>query len=219
MNIINIAHICCSERLISRTHPTAASMNIINMYCTDLLFKEADIKDPPNNSVHEQYQHSKSFLFRGADIEVPPDYSIHEHYQSERFRKIKASSQQWCGTYNRTERLTLGPMVHTIDCCIEQHELGRGNKKISLLETLTSWPHSLKRSVRVQNRTWNQKIDIYHARNHHLPWFALIRGSRGPPKRGKKVFQSTTKPPKIVVEGGSSTTTEYANHGRWTLFF
>jgi hypothetical protein len=31
MNIINIAHIYCSESLTSRTHPTAASMNNINV--------------------------------------------------------------------------------------------------------------------------------------------------------------------------------------------
>jgi hypothetical protein len=80
MNIINVEHVCCSERLTSRTHPTAASMNL----------------------------HRGSFLFREADTEVPPDYIVHEHYQSERFQKIKASSQQWCGIDNRTERLTSG---------------------------------------------------------------------------------------------------------------
>jgi hypothetical protein len=47
-------------------------------------------------------------LFREADIKVPPDCSVHEHYQGEQFRKIKASSQQWCGTNNGTERLTSG---------------------------------------------------------------------------------------------------------------
>jgi hypothetical protein len=35
----------------------------------------------------------------------------------------------------------------------------------------------------------------------------------------KKVFQSTTKLTKIMVEGGSSATTESVSHGRWTLFF
>jgi hypothetical protein len=47
-------------------------------------------------------------LFREADIEVPPECSVHEHYQSEQFRKIKASSQQWCGTDIRTEGLRSG---------------------------------------------------------------------------------------------------------------
>jgi hypothetical protein len=77
------AQVYCSERLTSRTHPTAACMNIINIYSTGLLFRDADIEDPPN-------------------------YSDYQHYQSERFRTIKASSHQWCGTDNRTDRLASG---------------------------------------------------------------------------------------------------------------
>jgi hypothetical protein len=117
-----------------------------------------------------------------------------------------------------------GPTIQTIDCCIEQRELGHGNKKTSLLETLTSWPHSLKRSVRIQNQKQNRKIDIYHAPDDHLPRFVLIRGSRGPPKQEKNVFQSTMKPTKIVVEGGSLATTKvsvvvdiYFSSSEWSL--
>jgi hypothetical protein len=41
------------------------------IYSTSLLLREADIGDPPYNSIHEQYEHSKSFLFKKADINVP----------------------------------------------------------------------------------------------------------------------------------------------------
>jgi hypothetical protein len=108
MNIINIARVCYLERLTSRTHPTAASMNTVSRYNTCLLFREADIEDPPNNSVHEHYQHSRDLLFREADIEVPPDYRVHEYYQGERFRKIKESILQSCRTDNQMEMLTSG---------------------------------------------------------------------------------------------------------------
>jgi hypothetical protein len=57
------------------------------------------------------------------------------------------------------------------------------------------------------------------SKNRHLPRFTLILGSRGPQKMKKKVFQSTMKLTKIVVEGGSSATTESVGRGRWTLFF
>jgi hypothetical protein len=128
-------------------------------------------------------------LFREADIEVPPDCSIHEHYQSERFREIKASSQQSCGTDNRTERLTLG--THDPD-----HRMLHREIKTSLLESLTSRPHSLQRSARVQNRKWNWKINIYHAPDDHLPGFALIHGCRVPRKWEKKFFHVPQNRPK-----------------------
>jgi hypothetical protein len=40
------------------THPTAVTMNIIRIYIysTGFLLREADIKDPPDSSVHEQYE-------------------------------------------------------------------------------------------------------------------------------------------------------------------
>jgi hypothetical protein len=85
MNITNIARVCSSERLRSRTYLNAVSMNITNIYSTDLLFREADIEDPPDNSVHEHYQYSRGFLLREADIEALADYSVHEQYQGERF--------------------------------------------------------------------------------------------------------------------------------------
>jgi hypothetical protein len=88
-----------------------------------LLFRKADIKDPPDCSNYEHYYHKKTIyspglLFRKANIEDPPDSSIHEHYEHSRgflfreasievfqtaasmniikalFQKIKASSQQ-----------------------------------------------------------------------------------------------------------------------------
>jgi hypothetical protein len=66
------------------------------------------IKDPPDINVHEHSEHSRGFLFKEVDIKISPDCGFHEHYQSEWFRKIKASSQQSCGTDNRTERMTSG---------------------------------------------------------------------------------------------------------------
>jgi hypothetical protein len=60
---------------------------------------------------------------------VPSDCSVHEHYQSERFRKIKASSQQSCGTDNRTERLTSGTHGPDHRLLHRSRELGHGNEK------------------------------------------------------------------------------------------
>jgi hypothetical protein len=68
---------------------TITFMNIINIYSTSLLFRNVDIDDPPDISIHKHYQHSRGFLFREGDISIPSDCSVHEHYQGERFQKIK----------------------------------------------------------------------------------------------------------------------------------
>jgi hypothetical protein len=133
-------------------------------------------------------------------------------------KKKKASSQQSCGIDNRTERLTSG--THDPDhrwLHRATWDRSREGNRISPLETLTSWPHSVKSLVRDKNRAQNRKNDIYHASDDHLPWFAQIRGSRG--RRNENFFPSTTKLTKIMVEGVSSTTTEWVSRGRWALFF
>jgi hypothetical protein len=75
---IYIAHVCCSKRLTIRTHPTTASMNIAEVSWSKRLTSRS-------------HQTTSSMNIIKA-----------------RFQKINASSQQSCGTDNRTERLTSG---------------------------------------------------------------------------------------------------------------
>jgi hypothetical protein len=99
-----------------------------------LLFRKADIEDPPDISVHEHSQYSRGFLFREANIKVPLDYNIHAHYLSERFQKIKANSQQSCGTDNQIERLTYrthGPdqrLLHRATCARSREQKNKSTK-------------------------------------------------------------------------------------------
>jgi hypothetical protein len=113
-----------------------------------------------------------------ADIEVPSDCIVYEHYQGKQFQKIKASSQQSCGTDNRTERLTSG--THGPDCCIEQRELGRRN------ENNKSARDTDITALQLENVGQSPKSDAKSKNQHlprdHLSRFSLIRGSRGPLK-------------------------------------
>jgi hypothetical protein len=100
-------------------------------------------------------------LFTEADIKVPPDCSVHEHYQGKRFWKIKASSQQSCGTNNWTKRLTSG--IHGPDHRILHRVMRarlreRKNKSARHTDIMAPQPEKVDQSTKPDAKSKNRHL-------------------------------------------------------------
>jgi hypothetical protein len=90
-------------------------------------------------------------------------------------------------------------MSQSIEGCIEQRELGYDKEKISPLETLTSWGRNLEKLDESQNWTRHRKTT---STTHPTTIYKVFPKSVAIEGRQNKIFLSTTKATKIMVEGG-----------------